>query len=285
MPRISFNDIATTTSNENRRINFFSLKNDNDEAIVRIMHDSTDSFEIYSTHQIQLNGRYRRVSCIRLPQEPFEKCPLCESGAPVQQRIFVHMIQYVRDDSGNIVPQGVVWERAASFARELKDKIDNYGPLSDCLFKIKRHGAAGYIQTTYSIDYFPAGMNNPNLYPKIDDMFANYSALGPVVLDKDFYEIKTFINTGEFPTTESRTANTPASSPASADSDIPFGANVATPAETLRPAPWANNTPVNPAPVDTNPFPSQPVNNTPNTNMNPAPWETPKVVARPNRYM
>ena len=271
MARISFNDISTSSNNEGYRVNFFSLKNDNDEAIVRIMHDSTDSFEIYNTHQIQLGSRYRRINCLRTPHDPLEVCPFCNSGTPIKQRIFVHMIQYVRDDNGNIVPQAVIWERAASFARDLKDKIDNYGPLSDCIFKIKRHGAAGYLQTTYSIDYFPAGMNNPSLYPKIDNIFDNYSALGSVVMDKSADEINVFINTGEFP------ANQPENRVVESvnEQNIPF---IQSPVPTVQPTvppitATINNTPVSPAPAS--PAPTRP-----------APWANGgQTVTRPNRYM
>lgn len=269
MARISFNDISTGSGNEGYRVSFFSLKNDNDEAIVRIMHDSTDSFEIYNTHQIQIGNRYRRINCLRDPHDPIDVCPLCNSGTPIQQRIFVHMIQYVRDDSGNIVPRGVVWERSASFARDLKDKIDNYGPLSDCIFKIKRHGAAGYIKTTYSIDYFPAAMNNPTLYPKIDDMFDNYSALGSVVMDKSADEINVFINTGEFP------ANQPENRVVESvnEQNIPF---IQSPVPTVQPTAPSTTATINDTPVTLNPVPTRP-----------APWATTtnQTVTRPNRYM
>lgn len=180
---------------------FFSLRTDGDEAVVRIMHDNTASFEIMTFHEIQTgNGKFRKVNCIRDPREPLENCPLCNSGSKIRQAIFIHMIQYVKNDQGKIVPQAVVWERSISYAEKLKGYIDNYGPLSDIICKIVRHGVAGDRQTTYDII--------PNLnkqiytdaqYPKIENAFDNYKALGTVVLDKDYQDLDSFIRTGQFP--------------------------------------------------------------------------------------
>ena len=110
------------------------------------------------------------------------------------------MVQYVKNDQGAIVPQPVVWERSISYAEKLKGYIDNYGPLSDIICKIVRHGAAGDRQTTYDII--------PNLnkqiytdaqYPKVENAFDNYKALGTIVLDKDYQDLDSFIRTGQFP--------------------------------------------------------------------------------------
>ena len=60
MGRISFNDVGSSNSGQ---VNFFSL-NDGEEAIVRFMDNSVSDFEILSLHNIELDGKYRKVSCL-----------------------------------------------------------------------------------------------------------------------------------------------------------------------------------------------------------------------------
>lgn len=199
MSQIRFDQINTNETITNNNIGFFSLRNDGDEAIVRIMHDSIDSFDLVTTHPIQIGGKYRRVNCIRDPHEALDNCPLCRSGSKIQQRMYIHLIQYVRDDQGKITPQGKVWERAASYAVTIKNLIDEYGPLSNCIFKIRRNGKAGSMDTTYSILYSNPQVYRNEDYPKINNMFESYSAVGTAVLNKNFDEISEFIATGDFP--------------------------------------------------------------------------------------
>lgn len=198
MAKINFNQI-NTGSDSNFQVGFFSLKNDGDEAIVRIMHDSTDSFDLVTTHPIQLGSRYRRVNCIRDPRDPMDNCPLCKAGSKIEQRFYIHLIQYVKDDSGNVVAQATIWERSASYAVTIKNLIDEYGPLSDCIFKIRRSGEAGSMQTKYSILYGNPQVYRPEFYPKDESLFEGYSVVGTAVLDKSFDEISEFMVTGEFP--------------------------------------------------------------------------------------
>lgn len=189
----------TDTSNNNGRIGIFSLKNDGDEAIVRIMHDNVNDFDILTTHPITLGGKFRSINCIREPRDPMDNCPLCKNGTKVQSRIFIHMIQYVTNEQGQIEAKPVVWERSISYATKLKNDIDEYGPLSNCIFKIRRNGKAGDMQTTYDMRLGNPSMYNEANYPKIADAFKNYTACGTIVLDKTFEEISTYVATGTFP--------------------------------------------------------------------------------------
>lgn len=211
MARIKFEDIqdAGMNNSPNYSVGFFGLKNDGDEAIVRIMHDSTDSFDIVSTHAINLNGKYRRVNCCRTPYEPVENCPLCASGNPSQQRFYVHLIQYVRNENGQIVAEPKVWERSLAYATTIKNLIVEYGPLSDVLFKIKRNGAAGSMDTTYSIMYASPNMYPEQAYPKSPNAFDGYSAIGTAVLDKTREELAVFVNEGTFPAPQTQQNQAP----------------------------------------------------------------------------
>lgn len=248
--------IGAENNNNSTLPRFFSLKTDGDEAVVRIMHDTTATFEIMTFHEIQTsNGKFRKVNCIRDPREPLENCPLCNSGSKIKQAIFIHMIQYVKNEQGAIFAQPVVWERSISYAEKLKGYIDNYGPLSDVICKIVRHGAAGDRQTTYDII--------PNLnkqiytdaqYPKVENAFDNYKALGTIVLDKDYQDLDSFIRTGQFPVKDNpnaqqtQTIPAPSYPPQAAPVNPPFPAYDMTPAyvpnqtsyTTTYPAPSAN---------------------------------------------
>lgn len=189
-----------TTKEFNNSVGFFSLKNDKDEAIVRFMHDDTSSFEILETHAIQLNGKFRRLNCIRTPMQPIDACPMCAKGEKVDYRFFIHLLQYTKNPDGSVSVEPKVWERSLSYANKLSEYINNYGPLSDIICKVVRHGVAGDMKTEYEII--------PNLNKQIyrDDIFVkklgcfdNYKALGTTVLDKTADEINEYLQTGNFP--------------------------------------------------------------------------------------
>lgn len=180
-------------------VGFFSLKNDGDEAIVRIMCDSMDDLEIMTVHPVTIgNSSFpnRQVNCLRNPREPLENCPLCAAGEQVKQKVFIKMIQY---DPETRKPRAVVWDRVASiFAPKLKSFLDNYGPLSHIMCKIIRHGSGR--KTTYDIvpNINPTIFNEQN-FPIMEGAFDNFSVLGRMVMDKNAEEILEFIRTGSFP--------------------------------------------------------------------------------------
>lgn len=221
MAKVNFNNIDEVEQNTGNNgagsdVGFFTLKNDNDEAIVRFMCDSTDDFEILTVHDVQVGQRYRKVNCIRDPREPLDNCPLCKSGAKISNRFFIKLIQYdrVTDNTTGVqtvVPKAMVWERSTAYAKTLKSYLDNYGPLSDIICKIIRHGKAGDMQTTYEIV--------PNLSPKVypdevfvkdPTIFGDFEAFGTIVMDRTFEEMSHFVATGEFPARQNQQNNTQA---------------------------------------------------------------------------
>lgn len=211
---MSFDTAVSTMQNENNNntnsVKIFSLKNDGDEAIVRILHDSVADFDILTTHPITVGGKYRSISCLRNPHDPMDMCPLCKNGTKVQSKIFIHMIQYVTNQQGQIEAVPVVWERSLAYATKLKNDIDEYGPLSNCIFKIRRNGKAGDMQTTYDMRLGNPNMYNEANYPKVVDAFKDYSVCGTLVLDKTFEEISSYLTSGEFPNTQKDAPNTQA---------------------------------------------------------------------------
>lgn len=212
MARLNYTDSQNTGSYKNQnQVGFFQLKNDGDTAIVRIMHDSIEDFDLLSVHTIQMGAnKYRKVNCLRnSPYEPIENCPFCEVNKPVSGRFFVHLLQYDKDAQGNVVVKPVVWDRAKSqFAPKLKSLIEEYGPLSQRLFKVKRTGAAGATNTTYDLIPCDKEIFNDNNYPIKQDAFTNYDVLGTMVLNKTAPEMVTYIQTGSFPNTQNNAVST-----------------------------------------------------------------------------
>ena len=200
------------TNGDRPSIGFFSLRNDGDSAIVRIMHDSTNDFEIVTTHQIKVNDKFRRINCIRSPYDPVDSCPLCARGDKLQQRFYVKMIQYVMGEDGLIHGTPVIWERSGSYAQTIATLINNYGPLSNLLFRVVRHGAARSMDTTYEMMFMPEQMCPQADYPIIPNAFDNYTVLGGVVMNRTKEDIEQFIATGNFPNPNTATqAPTPIS--------------------------------------------------------------------------
>lgn len=198
---------ASRPQGQQGAFNFFTLRNDGDEAIVRFKYDNTSQFQIFTVHDVPIvtNGREtpRKVSCLRNPKDLIDMCPLCKSGKSSRNTFLIEMIQYVTDPNTNtVVANPVVWERSMTYANRLKSLIDEYGPLSDCVFKIKRCGAAGSRDTTYEIYY-----GNPKMYPdeifvKDFSAFENVRFLGTVIMDKNYDEITQYLTTGSFPQTQ-----------------------------------------------------------------------------------
>lgn len=258
MARMSFDTYqeAATVLNQNNGdgIKMFGLKDDGHEAVVRIMHDSTEDFDIGTCHKVKIGDRYRKVGCLRDPREPVDKCPLCKSGAKIEQRIFIHMLRYDKNEAGQVTVTPVVWERTArEYANKLKNMIQEYGPLSDCIFKIRRNGKAGDMSTTYELLYANPTVYRPELYPKDEKAFEGYSAFGKVVMDKTFDEISEYLATGQFPQRQNATNNnagpvneqptygvapTPTTNPLTIPNNVPYGGGYvpqAAPAPTAAP--------------------------------------------------
>lgn len=198
MGQVSYETYASkkeSSSNQNQgvRVGFFSLQNDKDEAVVRIMHDSTEDFDIMVVHPTTINGKFRKVNCIRDSKEPLENCPFCQAQKPVQQRIFIHLLEYVKQEDGTVMPVPKIWERSTAYITTLKNYIDEYGPLSDNIFKIKRNGEKGSMDTTYDIIYANPNVYRQDIYVKDEEAASKIKALGTAVLDKDFNELSQLI--------------------------------------------------------------------------------------------
>lgn len=214
-------------SNNRPFVSYFSLKDDGDSAIVRILVDSTDQLNIIGLHRRSIMGRNRAISCMRSIADPVEACPFCEAGEKLVYHVFIPILEYTRNDDNEIIATPKIWERSISYVDILANLIENYGPLSTNIFKIVRRGAAGSRDTRYDIVYGMPTVYKPELYPLDDKAFEGYKVLGTAVLEVNEEEALQILQ-GETPerlqprpaTDSSRTADTeeptrPLSSPES----------------------------------------------------------------------
>lgn len=202
MAILNFNDYLKNnqnTSKENNYIKFFTLSNDQDEAIVRFPYSSNKQFDLITTHNVRIGNSYKRISCLRGPQDPLENCPLCNVGEKVQVRFFCKLVQYVVDETGSVVTKACIWDRPSSLAKQLNEYINDYGDLSNVVFKVKRSGAKGDLQTTYNIYPINSDVYNSPAYAPNFEAFKNFDLSKFFCLSKTAEEMNMFLSTGSFP--------------------------------------------------------------------------------------
>lgn len=202
---------AQTQSNENRsKVGYFKLTNDGDEAIVRFVYSNASQFDLETVHKVQIGNQFRRVACLRGPLEPIDNCPLCKANIKTERKFYVKLVEYVpvKDNAGNIVAiQAVpkVWERPASgkndFVKIIKAYLDEYGDLTQMVFKVKRFGVAGSLQTTYEVIPANQQMYPENIYVKDFSGFADLDLAHHSFMSKNANELNEFLRTGKFPQT------------------------------------------------------------------------------------
>ncbi|MBQ6627872.1 MAG: hypothetical protein IJH65_03480 [Methanobrevibacter sp.] len=96
---------ASNFQNQGPRVSYFSLKEDGDEAVVRFAYNNQEELysDIFPTHQVTIDGKFRRVKCLRENyNSPLSDCPLCVSGTPVSERFYIKLIEYTRNEAGEI---------------------------------------------------------------------------------------------------------------------------------------------------------------------------------------
>lgn len=223
---------SNTTSNKDSKeykVGYFSLKDDGDEAIVRFGHASPREINIVTVHTVKVTNKdgkelYKRVSCLREVNDPTSKCPFCVANSktqpdgkkpyPLADKFYVKLIEYIKDEKGNIVSKARVWERPAKFARELKSFMDEYGDLTNFVFKVKRQGNRGSMETTYSIIPARQDVYKPEVYVKDFSDFEGFKMAGSFYMVKTAEEISTFLTTGDFPIVQSTNKSNPVPAPA-----------------------------------------------------------------------
>lgn len=198
MGRVNINEVDNYKSNSGT--NFFGLENDKDVATVRFCHNDAGDIEIIACHEIEVDGKRRKVSCLRSYDDPVNLCPLCAAGNRLQIRYFVHLLEYTKSFDGKVTAEKKVWERGRTFQKEILGLSGRYNPLWKTAFEIERQGKKGDQTTKYGI--YPMTYTLEE-FPINDEDLEGDTVMGTIVLDKNFDELSQFVNTGEFPSTSS----------------------------------------------------------------------------------
>ncbi len=149
------------------------IRKDGDVAVVRFPYHSMDDIEWIPTHLVEWPGsKYgKRVLCT---SEETHACPLCADGAKVDYRVFAKFITYTTNPAGEVVLNSTVWDRPGMFGdTDLKNLFEEYGDISQMLFKIKRCGTG--TGTRYNIQ----PVINNTVYPP-DVYVANFEELNTI---------------------------------------------------------------------------------------------------------
>ena len=254
----------TQSSGDGTKIGYFKLKDDGQKALARLYVDSTDDFMFAAVHTLSVGGKWMKVSCLNPLGMNTAGCPLCSASqanpkgsvGKATRKLFIPMlVSYFDPNSatGYTPPTPVIWERPASFSRELANKLMIAGDLKEVLVLITRNGKAGDMQTTYSVDTLPANhpVFKPELIPADFSAFNNFNIAKHSYWEKTAEEINTFLATGQFP---ERTQN-------NNQQTVNTMANIAT--TYAAPAAGAYQAPAQSAPVQNIPAytaPAQPAN-------------------------
>lgn len=192
----SYQQQKATSSHQ--KIGYFKLKEDNDEALVRFAYDNPSEFRIVTVHSVKVGDSYKRINCNRHPYDAINKCALCEAGNELLTKFYVKIIEYRKDNNGKIYANPKIWERPVGFAKILKGFFDEYGTLSDIVFKIKRHGSKGSLSTTYDVIPTRSDVYKEEFYPKDFSAFESYTFENNAYLIKTNEEIVKFLETNHF---------------------------------------------------------------------------------------
>lgn len=205
MIQFSYDDFVKATAKQSsdrstvgKRVGFFGLKNNGESAVVRFDLGGPEDIKIFPVHSLLTkDGKRRNVFCLRSPQEPLDKCPLCESGETVSWRALIKVIRYTVTDTG-VEAEPTFWSAPLSVGKTLKAFAADYENLRDYVFKVTREGGKGDTRTSYTI--VPA---NPNIYKSevyVADfsLFDNFN-MNFFVMERTPDDMHVFLREGEFP--------------------------------------------------------------------------------------
>lgn len=139
--------------NEEKFGGLFLLRNDGDYADVVFLYQNVDDVLIADTHYIKSPEYNGYVHCCG------RGCPACSKGIRVQTKLFIPML--------NITDNEIqFWDRSTRFENQLmSDVFSKYPNPSEFVFRITRNGAAGSVDTTYTI--MAVGRNSTKTFGQI----------------------------------------------------------------------------------------------------------------------
>lgn len=188
-----------------KKVGYFSLKNDGDSAVVRFAYSSINDISVETVHKLVVDGRWRSISCIKGAYDPIDNCPLCREGYDLKKRVFVKLIEYVPTQDGKISVEAKIWDRPAEGKNDFVKKLINMlnscgGDLTNYLFTITRSGDSGSTDTTYDINpILNMAVYPESLYVKDFSAFEGFTPAHHSFMLKTKEELEQFIETGKFP--------------------------------------------------------------------------------------
>ena len=248
MANINFTDFETKKESRNFgdrvKIGYFnSLKEDGDETLIRLNYSTKADFKVTTVHRLLVDNKWRNIACLRGPYDTNDKCPLCASGDKMKSKIFVELLEYSKDENGNIKAEPKVWERGTGFVPELleemadaieDEKITPGTLIRDVVLRVKRVGAKGSLDTKYKIKVMQPAVVPENVFTKDFSAFEGFDAAHHSYQNKTAEEMAYFLETKTFPTVEKLTTTTAASAATSTGAEVvhPGVAEDVTPFET-----------------------------------------------------
>ena len=119
--------------------NYFSLRNDGDNADVVFLYRSTSDVLVADAHYIKSNDYTGYVHCCG------RGCPACGKGISVRNKLFIPLYNFNTDKIE-------FWDRNMFFENQLQqDVFSRYPNPSEYVFRITRHGQARDVNTSYEI--------------------------------------------------------------------------------------------------------------------------------------
>lgn len=165
---------------------FFSLQNDKDYETVRLMYNDMNDVELFSVHEIEVNGQTQWVNCLREYDEPVDNCPLCAAGNRLQVKMWVPLYM---ENTGEVK----VWERGRTFVAQIESAARRFSPLVSSTFDIERNGKKGDQNTTYAL----VKVNGEE--KTLDQLPPKPQVVGTIVKEYTFDELETYLQTGNVP--------------------------------------------------------------------------------------
>ena len=181
MARFGVNDVDNYGGGNN---SFFTLKDDKETARVRFLYNDINDVEGVALHEVQVGNGTMDIECLRLYNDPVEKCPLCEAGYKVNAKIFVPLVDV---DTG----ETKIWSRGKKFVSKLSSLCTRFNPLVGTIFEVERNGKKGDTNTTYEM------YNVKSDDARIED-FDGVKPEGIAFFQKTFEEMDTYLRTGSF---------------------------------------------------------------------------------------
>lgn len=219
MSTFSYSDYEKTVekaknANHFQSVGYFKI-GDGETALVRINLHSIDDLKFASVHKPVfghkwegLSNPYAGINCLDEigTHDEHCNCPFCVANKNGNTTIdkakkvcFVPMLVSYKDKTtgGWTKPVPVIWERPASFAKDLVSALANVGgDLTKHLHTLGRIGSG--TDTRYSLSYAMPAIYNPDIIPEDFSAFNNFDLSKHSYWNLTKAELEDYLRTGSF---------------------------------------------------------------------------------------